>query len=223
MRHSAARAAGRKAVPGYGVWACVMLCLLIAAGCSAVQVSAVGDVPQPAQWTVVVFPLEEKASTYAAADFLICGYTGAQGSGAVVAQALARAFDSEAGFAAVGRDVFHRAIREEGLALRDLPRMGEERTCALARKIKAEMVVLGRVLRYRTSWFLFCSKTSIRIELRGLKAATGEALWEGRARKSALFGSPGGMTRTVAERVVEEARKALRSPVDSGARTRTSN
>ena len=209
--------------PGRAGSVFVVLCLVAAAGCGSVQVSVVSDVPLRAEWVVVVFPLDEAAAGRAVADFSLCGYTGAQGSGVLVAREVTAAFDSHTGLRDVGREALHRIIREEGLSLQDLAVLDEARACDLARRMKADMLVLGRVLCYRTSWFLFYSRTKVDLELRGLAPATGQALWRARMRRSAPFTSARRTTCAYAARLAAAIGDALCRPAAAGTHSRPAN
>ena len=201
----------------------VVLCLVTAAGCGSVQVSVVSDVPRRAEWVVVVFPLDEAVAERAAADFSLCGYTGAQGSGVLVAREVTVAFNAHTGLRAVGREALHRIIREERLSLQDLAALDEAKACDLARRMKADMLVLGRVLCYRTSWFLFYSRTKVDLELRGLAPATGQALWRARMRRSAPFTSGRHITHAHSARLAAAIGDALCRSADAGTHSRPSN
>ena len=191
---------------------CGVLCIIAACGCTTVEVSVTPNATQRTDWTVAVFPLDETPAGSAVADFTIYGYTGSPGSGAAIAHELKWAFSAHREIRIVTREVFHQTMRQEGLSIRELPALDGPRACASARAMKADMLVLGRVLRYRTSWLLFFPKTSVAFELRGLDPTTGDDIWNGRAKRSALFSSPGPMTRTLAVRLAAEVARSLCNP-----------
>ena len=192
------------------IWvACTALGLALTAGCAPLEVSVARDAPRRANWAVTVFPFDESPAKDGASDFTLYGYTGAQGSGSVVARETAHAFEAVPAFSTVDRDTFQAVLREAGLALKDLTGLDDPASCALAREMKAEMLVLGRVRSYRTSWFLFFHKAKTDLSFRGLDPTTGGELWQGRVRRSRLFGSPQRLAAGSAARMVAEVAGSL--------------
>ena len=193
--------------------ACVFAILAGLNACSSTQVLVAPDAARRAEWAVLVLPFDDSGCERATADFTLYGSTGAQGCGTLLAQEFATAFASEAGFRTTEPKAVRQMMQQERLSLDDLGRAGGERACALAVRLGADMVILGRVLAYRNAWFLFVSKAKVDLELRGLDTRTGEELWQARTRKSAFLKGETEIASLLGRRTVQAVRDGL-TPTD---------
>ena len=195
-----------------GMKACVFAVLIGvgAAGCRSVNVRIAEDATQRASGTVAVFPLDDRRAENVATDFTVYGRTGGQGSGPVVSRQISRAFESCSDWRSVAQSDMTRMMREERLSLRDLAALDPDRACVLARRLKADVVVMGRVLTYRTSWFLFVPRSKVFFEARGLDTETCKEIWAATAGDSSFFRTESEIVDDLAERIVGGIQSQLR-------------
>ncbi len=169
--------AARAAARGVG-----MLCLLAGlAGCSEtaqIQVNQqVEQLKQPAQWVVVVFPLEDSSAKETNPEYAVYGRPGAQGSGAMVARAISRAVGASGRFRSVDDTALRNLMLDEKLTAAEFAAVDDRRAGELGRKLGANLVVRGQVAVFERTWLLFMPKTTVRVELRGLDPPTGAMIW----------------------------------------------
>jgi hypothetical protein len=160
------------------------------------------DVPARDAWSVAVFPLDDSEAERLAADYALFGATGGQGSGAVAARAIARAFAAHPNLRPVSDAALRSLLRDENLTLRDLALADDGRACELGRRLNADMVVRGRVAAYRTSWFLFVPRSQIILELRGMDPRLSRLLWAARVESASHLDSEAELVAQMAEQVI---------------------
>jgi len=144
------------------------------------------------------------------------GFTGAQGSGAVIARDVARAFESFPEFRRVESGALRRIMQADGLSIRELASLDPASACALGLRLEADMVVVGRVLACRTAWVLFVPRTTVGLELHGLDCRSGTRIWFARAERSGLLAAERKLTYAMCLDVASAIRKEVCSPETSG-------
>lgn len=204
-----ATAAGRRGL----CVVCAALLLAGAAGCRTVRMTPLARDDLGKGKSVLVLPLDERHIAYAAADFTLYGKTGAQGSGAPVARAVARAFGDSGLYRPVPRARVHAAMHSRKLKLADLGELPPARAVEFAQAVKAEIVVVGAIGAYQTSWVLFIPRSRIAFTLAGYETAGGGELWRAECRDRATFRRESALTRRAARdlaRLLKDARTSDR-------------
>ena len=156
----------------------ILLFLGALAGCGRTfQVRVERQVEQPAEWVVAVLPLDDSGAEGAIRDYAVAGRAGARGSGALFARSISRAVAANVRFRSIDEAALRDLMLDEKLTSAELSRVDDARAAELGRELGANLVVLGRVVTFERSWFLFMPRTTVLLELRGLDLATGETIW----------------------------------------------
>ena len=198
-------------------WACglrlvILSCAILIAitgGCGSIQVRVMPDSPRRAEWAVWVLPFDDSEAEHAATDYTIYGGTEAQGCGSLLGRKFAAAFAAAEGFRAIDRAAGRRLMRQERLSVNMLAGADEGLACRLGRKLGADMVVLGRVLTYRSSWFLLIAEAEVDLEVRGLDVKSGRELWTARVRRRAFFKQEAKIAAGLAQETADAVGKRL--------------
>lgn len=198
LRTSAAAAAG------------LLLALLAGAGCRTFEVSLNTDAPLRPEWYVAVLPLDDSRAQHIAADHSLYGFTGAQGSGAVVSRCLARAFATQENFHCVGDSAFRTLMHDEKLTIRQIAALDDGQACDLGRKLKADMLVRGEVAVFRTTWFLFVPRSEVQLQIRGIDPSVSRVIWTAMVKDTSHVYSESELVATLSEQVAREVDLRLR-------------
>ena len=169
-----------------GLLCCVLL-ICGAAGCATIEVAATPLAHDAFGKTVLVLPLAERPAQYSAVDYTLFGKTGTQGSGPVVARAVARALASEGVARLVSREAVRKTMHHRNLKMPDLAALSVHQGTELSRDLGAEIVVMGEVEAYQTAWFLFVPRSVVAFSLRALETENGRGIWRARFRKGSFF------------------------------------
>jgi hypothetical protein len=194
----------------------IALILPAVAGCKTFSITVAENRPRHEQWTAVVFPFSDARASYETVDLSVYGYTGEKGSGLAVARHFSRAFQERETFRPVDDLAFRRLLIGERLSLSQLAGVEDARACELGRRLKADMVVRGEVLAYRTSWFLFVPRCKVLLDLRGLDPVSGAVLWKARVGDVSWVHGEGRIAADLARELAQKVQRDLGSPSGPG-------
>ena len=135
------------------------------------------ELPQPAEWVVAVFPLDDSGTRRTNKEYAVYGRTGAQGSGAMFARGISRAVGASGRFRSIDETALRNLMLDEKLTSAEFAVLDDRRAGELGRKLGANLVVRGKVAAFDRSWLLFMPRATVLLELRGLDPATGETIW----------------------------------------------
>jgi hypothetical protein len=193
---------------------CLLAGLVALAGCGGTtfQVCVEKPVAQRAQWAVAVFPLDDSGTQGTIQEYAVYGHTGAQGSGAMLARGILQALDASGQFRSVNKTAFRNLLLTEKITLTELSGLDDWRAGELGRKLGADMIVRGRIIAFDNSWLFFMRKATVRLELRGLDAATGETIWTATLGESSMSRSEATLISKIADDAVRAIRQGVGAP-----------
>ncbi len=107
-------------------------------------------------------------------------------------------------------------MSKQNLRLADLGLFERQQAIELARDLKADVIVTGKVHAYRNSWFFFVSLTTIEFHLWATDAASGEELWEARFRDAEIYGKDTDMLALAARKIGNKLKAGLAERAEVG-------
>jgi hypothetical protein len=190
----------------------LLLLLPLLAGCRTVSLHVTEGVEPRAVWSVAVFPFDDTEADGSNTDYMIYGYTGAQGSGAIVGRILSDAFDANESFSVLSADKLRALMRQRSLAPSDLATVNDGQACEIGREFGVTMVVRGAVRHYHTAWLLFIPWACADLQIVALDPGVNTVLWTARVADRSHVRSELAMVQALARNVALRVAEKLVTP-----------
>jgi hypothetical protein len=145
-------------------------------------------------------------------EYTVYGRTGARGSGAMFARSISRAVGASGRFRSIDETALRNLMLDEKLTSAELSRLDDRRAGELGRKLGANLVVCGKVVAFRRSWYLFMPRGTALLELRGLDPATGETIWTATLGDSSLSRSDAALISKIADDALRAIAEGIGAP-----------